>query len=118
MNARLASAVLALATAIAIAGEDSLAAEHRKKAQPELQPDPARPANPTDNLPSASGAQTTTPAGAVTGAGQPQGGVLKERRAQPALLASVQPVVVGPKPRTPLRASRSAGRAKDHGTGL
>ena len=35
--------------------------------------EPARPRNPTANLPSDSGSQTTTPAGAATGAGQPQG---------------------------------------------
>lgn len=34
-----------------------------------------RPADPTANLPSASGSQTTLPSGAVTGAGQPQGTV-------------------------------------------
>jgi hypothetical protein len=32
-----------------------------------------RPADPTANLPSDTGAQTTLPSGAVTGAGQPQG---------------------------------------------
>jgi hypothetical protein len=35
-------------------------------------PDP-RPDNPTRNLPSDTGSQTTQPSGAVTGAGQPQG---------------------------------------------
>ena len=35
--------------------------------------DPARPADATANRPSDSGAQSTTPRGAVTGAGQPQG---------------------------------------------
>ena len=34
---------------------------------------PARPANAASNLPSDTGAQTTQPSGAVTGAGQPQG---------------------------------------------
>lgn len=34
----------------------------------------ARPADSTANRPSESGAQSTTPPGAVTGAGQPQGG--------------------------------------------
>ena len=34
-----------------------------------------RPADPTANLPSATGSQTTLPSGAVTGAGQPQGTV-------------------------------------------
>ena len=35
--------------------------------------DTARPRDPTANQPSESGAQSTTPKGAVTGAGQPQG---------------------------------------------
>jgi hypothetical protein len=35
--------------------------------------DSARPRDATSNLPSDSGSQTTTPKGAVTGAGQPQG---------------------------------------------
>lgn len=35
----------------------------------------APPADPTANLPSATGSQTTLPSGAVTGAGQPQGTV-------------------------------------------
>ena len=34
---------------------------------------PARPRDSTVNLPSDTGSQTTTPAGAATGAGQPQG---------------------------------------------
>ena len=36
-------------------------------------PNDPRPADPTANLPSATGSQTTLPSGAVTGAGQPQG---------------------------------------------
>lgn len=43
----------------------------QKKEQPAA--DPARPRNPAANLPSDTGAQTTNPSGAVTGAGQPQG---------------------------------------------
>lgn len=38
-------------------------------------PSSPRPADPTANLPSATGSQTTLPSGAVTGAGQPQGTV-------------------------------------------
>jgi hypothetical protein len=40
--------------------------------------DPARPRDATANQPSESGAQSTTPKGAVTGAGQPQAGAQPE----------------------------------------
>lgn len=42
-----------------------------------------RPADPTANLPSGTGAQTTLPSGAVTGAGQPQGTVKQPRAGAP-----------------------------------
>lgn len=42
-----------------------------------------RPADPTANLPSDTGSQTTLPSGAVTGAGQPQGTVKQPRAGAP-----------------------------------
>ena len=59
--------------------------------------DAARPADATANKPSESGAQTTTPKGAVTGAGQPQGGA--------------QPDVSQSTPTAKTKAKRSGKRA-------
>jgi hypothetical protein len=55
----------------------ALAACSEAPPTPEVQTgsSPVRPDNPAANLPSDSGAQTTLPSGAVTGAGQPQGTV-------------------------------------------
>ena len=57
----------------------------------------ARPADATANKPSESGAQNTTPQGAVTGAGQPQG--------------AAQPDVAKSTPNAKTKAKRSGKRA-------
>jgi hypothetical protein len=61
------AATLTLAAFCAASGGFSIAAD-----------DVARPRDPTANVPSAIGAQTTTPQGAVTGAGNAQSPGLKE----------------------------------------
>jgi hypothetical protein len=65
--------VLAAATATSI----GVGAEAAERAETTRQPEPnsstPRPSNPTKNLPSDSGSQTTTPSGAVTGAGHAHG---------------------------------------------
>ena len=71
MKAALRSA-LTLLTASALFGA-AYAQQPGTPAQTQTSPTPARPANPTKNLPSDTGSQTTLPSGAVTGAGQPQG---------------------------------------------
>lgn len=67
MKTRRHSVIAAIATAAIFAG----AYVHAQ--QGGNVPASPRPADPTANLPSASGSQTTLPSGAVTGAGQPQG---------------------------------------------
>ena len=78
MNAQPGLPLLALVAAIALAGQDALGQQRAATQAQVFEPDPARPGDATENLPSATGAQASTPAGAVTGAGQPQGAALKE----------------------------------------
>jgi hypothetical protein len=78
MNVKFGSALVALAAAVALAGPHALARDSSATKPHAIADDPARPSDSTANLPSASGAQTTTPGGAVTGLGQPQGTALKE----------------------------------------
>lgn len=61
------SALAAFATAAILIGSQVYAQQTGKV------PASPRPADPTANLPSDTGSQTTLPSGAVTGAGQPQG---------------------------------------------
>lgn len=67
MTSKAISAFAALAAAAVLAHAPAHA---RQAANAPIDP---RPADPTANLPSDTGAQTTLPSGAVTGAGQPQG---------------------------------------------
>lgn len=69
MNTIKASAVAA-AVATLFAGADASAQQSSQQQAPKATA--AQPANPNANQPSATGAQTTTPGGAVTGAGQAQ----------------------------------------------
>ena len=62
--------VLAAALAAMLSGAHALAKEWPRP--PVHEGSPGRPADPMANLPSATGAQTTIPGGAVTGAGNPQ----------------------------------------------
>lgn len=71
-------AVLAAFATAAVLGAAPVGAQQSVAA-----PDKARPADPTANLPSDRGAQTTLPSGAVTGAGHPQGTTPEPNAAAP-----------------------------------
>jgi hypothetical protein len=77
MKTRRHSVITALATAAI------LASAHVHAQQGGNVPANPRPADPTANLPSATGSQTTLPSGAVTGAGQPQGTVKQPNAGAP-----------------------------------
>ena len=68
-----ARAALVLAASTAFIASQPLAQEAMQMAQAQGGGTSPRPTNPTANLPSDTGSQTTLPSGAVTGAGQPQG---------------------------------------------
>ena len=92
----------ALVAALSFAAAPALAQDAKKS--PVQTGDAARPSDPTANKPSASGAQTTTPSGAVTGAGHPQGG------AQPPQAQSADTPKA--KPGTGAKAKKSAKKKK------
>lgn len=72
MRAR--SALVALAWAAAMLASGQVSAQQQTDSTAAVPArDPARPMDPTANLPSDSGSHTTLPTGAVTGAGLPEG---------------------------------------------
>jgi hypothetical protein len=71
MRAR--SALMCLAWAAVVVASSQVSAQQTDPPAAVLARDPARPADPTANLPSDSGSHTTLPSGAVTGAGLPEG---------------------------------------------
>ena len=65
--------VAAILASLVAAGGHALAQQSSTPSSTLEKADPSRPRDPTANLPSDSGSQTTLPSGAVTGAGLPYG---------------------------------------------
>ena len=106
MTTCITAAVFSAAAAAFIAG--TAIAQQPSAPQAQGSGVPARPANPTANLPSDTGSQTTLPSGAVTGAGQPPGTTRQPDRGAPGGLETRARARIA-RPRPPPNAARLQG---------